>query len=188
MNIKDHIDSIMSLSEEMIPLCTGCVKVVDGDKLKSCSRCFKGKYCSRECQEKHWKIHKKVCVNAKQPLRFGVGDRVRCSQGEWNTWKNGTIVALFMFDSKYPYIVQCDDGSRLKAPKDSDLFIQKIPEEYLVLVGPDGKPLNPIPDPPAKDPAAELPQEALFKESPPEDDCPVCRLRYPMKNGTCARE
>ena len=190
MNCVDHFDFIMSLSEGDIPLCTGCNQEVDGDTLKSCSACMKAKYCSRKCQKKHWKIHKLVCVNAKTPLRFTIGDRVRCKPpGElWTEWRNGTIVSLFMFDDKYPYYVLCDDGSQLKAPEDNDLCIQKLPDEYLVIFGPDGKPVTPIPDPPVKDPAAELRQEALFKESPPEEDCPICNIRFPMKNETCTRE
>jgi hypothetical protein len=93
-----------------------------------------------------------------------------------------------MFDGKYPYYVQCDDGSQLKAPKDHDICIQKMHEQFVAVLGPDGKPLTPIPDLPAKDPATELRQEALFKESPPEEDCPICNIRFPMKNETCTRE
>eukprot|EP00984_Skeletonema_dohrnii_P027157 scaffold16617_cov136-Skeletonema_dohrnii-CCMP3373.AAC.2 len=187
MNIVDHFDSLLSLSEGEVPVCTGCKKKVDGDKLKSCSACFKAKYCSRECQKKDWKMHKKVCVNAKTPLRFTVGDRVRCAAGgEWTPWKKGTIVGLFMFDDKNPYAIQCDNGEQLRAPEDTDIFIQKIPEECFYLAGADGKPLTPITaHNPAKDPAAELRQEALFKESPPEEDCPICNIRFPMKNETC---
>lgn len=28
---------------------------------KECSRCQQTSYCGRECQQKHWKKHKKVC-------------------------------------------------------------------------------------------------------------------------------
>ena len=39
--------------------CTNCgIKVSD---MKRCADCGKVKYCSRECQKKHWKIHKADC-------------------------------------------------------------------------------------------------------------------------------
>lgn len=190
-NLCEFIDSAMSLTEEAIPICSGCLKQGDGDKLRSCSACLKAKYCSRECQKKHWKIHKKVCIHSKSPLRFAVGDRVRCCPegiGDWTPWKEGTIVSLYMFDDKYPYQILCDDGSILKAPKDHDVCIQKIHTQCVVIMGPDGTPLNPLPVLPPKDPLAELRQENLFKESPPEEDCPLCNKRFPMKNETITSE
>ena len=44
--------------------CIVCKKTdaeADGGKLKSCSRCKRVRYCSRECQVKDWKTHKKFC-------------------------------------------------------------------------------------------------------------------------------
>ena len=54
----------------------------------------------------------------------------------------------------------------------------------------DGKPLTPLPVPRSPDEvrAAELRNEALFKEAPPEDDCPLCGLRFPMKSETIYRK
>ena len=190
-NLCEFLDSTMSLTEEVVPLCSGCLKQKDGVKLQSCSGCFKAKYCSRKCQKKHWKLHKKVCTNSssKVTLRFAVGDRVRCSAGGcWTPWKEGTIVSLYMFDDKYPYQIICDDGSLLKAPKDHDTFVQKIHTQCVVIMGPDGTLLNPLPVSPPKDPVAELREENLFKESPPEEDCPLCNKRFPMKNGTITCE
>ena len=33
----------------------------DGAALLSCGKCKKRKYCGKECQKKHWALHKKVC-------------------------------------------------------------------------------------------------------------------------------
>jgi hypothetical protein len=43
--------------------CGGCgaKEGENGSALQSCSKCKKRKYCSKECQKGHWKLHKKVC-------------------------------------------------------------------------------------------------------------------------------
>eukprot|EP00055_Hartaetosiga_balthica_P004381 m.141296 g.141296 ORF g.141296 m.141296 type:complete len:133 (+) comp38269_c0_seq1:96-494(+) len=33
-----------------------------GNKLLRCSRCKTTFYCNKECQKKHWKVHRKVCI------------------------------------------------------------------------------------------------------------------------------
>jgi hypothetical protein len=53
--------------------CAGCGKeegkqeggeeVVD---LKMCSRCKKVYYCSRECQKKNYRVHKRYCISISQ--------------------------------------------------------------------------------------------------------------------------
>ena len=42
-------------------MCHTCHKVAQDNALKTCSRCKKVKYCSKECQVKDWKLHKKNC-------------------------------------------------------------------------------------------------------------------------------
>ena len=39
--------------------CGNCGKELD--TIKRCSRCKKTKYCSKECQRAHWKVHKQKC-------------------------------------------------------------------------------------------------------------------------------
>ena len=39
--------------------CLYCLKQVEGSK--RCSRCETGRYCGKECQEKHWPVHKNSC-------------------------------------------------------------------------------------------------------------------------------
>ena len=63
----------MSLEQNIIPLCHGCIcsecRVRDGKSyveetaknLKRCSGCYIARYCSRECQKRHFKDHKEVC-------------------------------------------------------------------------------------------------------------------------------
>ena len=63
----------MSLEQNTIPLCHGCIcsecRVRDGNadveeaakNLKRCSGCYIARYCSRECQKRHFKDHKEVC-------------------------------------------------------------------------------------------------------------------------------
>ena len=42
-------------------MCHACQKAAQDTTLKKCSRCKKVKYCSKECQVKDWKNHKKHC-------------------------------------------------------------------------------------------------------------------------------
>ena len=45
--------------------CNYCNKI-DG-KLKTCTRCKQAFYCSKKCQKKDWKNHKKVCKKIVEP-------------------------------------------------------------------------------------------------------------------------
>ena len=44
-------------------LCFYCSTLVEvkGNEYVRCSRCRTAKYCHRDCQQAHWKVHKKVC-------------------------------------------------------------------------------------------------------------------------------
>jgi MYND finger len=46
--------------------CTYCGKSSE-EKMPCCSRCKKQSYCSRDCQSKHWKVHKQDCKPVAAP-------------------------------------------------------------------------------------------------------------------------
>ncbi|KAN0098384.1 hypothetical protein V8E51_014047 [Hyaloscypha variabilis] len=48
--------------------CANCsTPEIDPEKpLKPCAKCQTVRYCSRDCQKKDWKLHKKVCATAAQ--------------------------------------------------------------------------------------------------------------------------
>ncbi|KAL7554926.1 hypothetical protein ACHAWF_018491 [Thalassiosira exigua] len=152
------------LNENPYCACDGCGKI--GTDFKQCSACKDSRYCSVACQKNHWRVHKKTC-GAKPKLRFSIGDRVRCCRGDWVPWKTGTIITLWADGDSFPYGIMCDDNALIKAPEDHDFCIQKLVE----------------PSPEDRE-RRRLRDEVLFKESPPEEDCPICCLRLAMSNDT----
>lgn len=48
--------------------CASCNTLeTDPEKpLKPCAKCQTVRYCSRDCQKKDWKVHKKICATAAQ--------------------------------------------------------------------------------------------------------------------------
>ena len=54
-------------------ICANCGKTEsDACPLKTCNACKLVKYCNRECQSAHWKLHKKRC-KTQQELNNNVG-------------------------------------------------------------------------------------------------------------------
>ncbi|KAJ7762902.1 ectomycorrhiza-upregulated zf-MYND domain-containing protein [Mycena metata] len=52
--------------------CTSCQMDEDASTLKSCSGCSTVRYCSKECQSEHWKIHKLMCRQLKPDEVWGI--------------------------------------------------------------------------------------------------------------------
>jgi hypothetical protein len=57
------------------PCCTLC-NLAEGPKCKlmSCVCCRQAVYCSKDCQKRHWPIHKKVCKPPSGPADKNVDD------------------------------------------------------------------------------------------------------------------
>ena len=49
-------------SHKMKKSCLCCLKKVEGSL--RCSKCRTALYCSRECQLKHWPVHKNICQDS----------------------------------------------------------------------------------------------------------------------------
>ncbi|KAJ7291909.1 hypothetical protein C8J57DRAFT_1274171 [Mycena rebaudengoi] len=48
--------------------CTSCAKTVNRTDIKVCARCKGARYCSKECQIFHWKVHKVDCGQPGSPI------------------------------------------------------------------------------------------------------------------------
>jgi hypothetical protein len=48
-----------SSSKKKKNTCLCCLKEVDG--LLGCSRCLTARYCGKDCQVKHWPVHRNSC-------------------------------------------------------------------------------------------------------------------------------
>lgn len=47
--------------------CANCgVRAAGEKRLMKCGRCREAHYCSKECQTKHWNIHRKMCDESTQ--------------------------------------------------------------------------------------------------------------------------
>ena len=45
-------------------MCANCNAIANNTHLKKCAACKRVAYCSKECQKKHWPVHKTVCKSA----------------------------------------------------------------------------------------------------------------------------
>jgi MYND finger/Ankyrin repeats (3 copies)/Ankyrin repeat len=53
-----------------------CAKCGAIEAKSKCSRCLRVCYCSKQCQEKHWPLHKKICKTDAPKPETGVGQQL----------------------------------------------------------------------------------------------------------------
>lgn len=141
-----------------------------------------------KCKRRLVELSLGALKNKNTPLRFGVGDRVKCSfftedvdvnldrlsitdlikmsmtnAGPFVKWSHGVVTQLWYCESGsseyHPYQICLDDDTLIYAPHDDDRSIQKS-----------NIPL------PAVDPR----EVAIFKQPPPTEDCPICFIPLPV--------
>jgi len=60
-NLNNEIHN-MNINSRSNRNCLYCLKVVEGSS--RCSKCRTALYCNRACQEKHWPMHKNICIDS----------------------------------------------------------------------------------------------------------------------------
>jgi len=57
---------VEELGDDDVGVCPTCQKIAE----TKCTACKKVFYCSKDCQKKHWKIHKFECQSLPYRVRF----------------------------------------------------------------------------------------------------------------------
>ena len=73
--------------------CLCCLQVVEGQS--RCSKCRTALYCTRDCQVKHWPVHKNICMNSNS----SDGDK-KLEMKAHNHFKQGKCIYILK-DNKY---------------------------------------------------------------------------------------
>ena len=60
-NLNNEVSN-MNIDSHSKKYCLCCLKEVEGSS--RCSQCRTALYCSRECQLKHWPVHKNICQDS----------------------------------------------------------------------------------------------------------------------------
>jgi hypothetical protein len=69
--------------------CLCCLQVVEGQS--RCSKCRTALYCTRDCQVKHWPVHKNICMNSNS----SDGDK-KLEMKAHNHFKQGNYIYIYI--------------------------------------------------------------------------------------------
>ena len=60
----EHLQRLQAERENAGMVCANCNDIANKEPFKKCAKCKRAAYCSKECQKKHWPVHKTVCKSA----------------------------------------------------------------------------------------------------------------------------
>ena len=60
----EHLQRMQAERENARMVCANCNAIANKEPYKKCAKCKCAAYCSKECQKKHWPVHKTVCKSA----------------------------------------------------------------------------------------------------------------------------
>ena len=92
--------------------CSYCGKT--SENLKKCTRCQTVQYCNRDCQQKHWKLHKVSCKEGVDPATLAATTSAAATQADrppTNTTTSGSTKARICLG--FPEILQCHYCSKI---------------------------------------------------------------------------
>lgn len=77
-----------------LSICSNCGKTADGEaKQYICSRCKSAKYCDKECQRNHWRIHKPVCAKT---VEMNASSNLGKDMDAWMKENHGLLQAFML--------------------------------------------------------------------------------------------
>ena len=100
------------------------------DVERTARRVFGGAHPTTVGLENELKEAREVLRSRETPLRFKVGDRVKCCVDE-GRWASGTVIKLWYTEDSFaqgfyaPYQVELDEGRLVFAPEDSDGCVRR---------------------------------------------------------------
>ncbi|VDI42249.1 Hypothetical predicted protein [Mytilus galloprovincialis] len=124
-NVQKHNDEVRQHPKDVVRLveaCSFCRHVLQN--MKSCSKCKKATYCSKECQTKHWLRHKHLC----KLLRSSYVVEVQMSETEINclggppSQRGPDMLYVRTFNPKLKGILEGSPPNRSSC----ELFVVKI--------------------------------------------------------------
>ena len=61
---EEHLQCLQAQRENAGMVCAYCDAIANKEPYKKCAKCRHAAYCSKDCQKKHWPVHKAVCKSA----------------------------------------------------------------------------------------------------------------------------